>query len=230
VYNNTVAWGESRGCGGVFSYNFRDPAFPQADEGTNAQSSTGTTRRPHLPTPDPADVETSPVTTSAEVSDSTQAQDQSPSSSGKRDKRKRGPRPQPPRQHHVYVNEDGTELAPGSDVPLSDAAARAVISLRTVRDHDDQFARERDAAPDSRISLAEGSGMDDDMVGRDEEGEYCKKCGVPLLPDPRPEQLFIWLHAMRYTTDRWDFASELPSWARDDWEPADGDKLVLEQH
>jgi hypothetical protein len=23
------------------------------------------------------------------------------------------------------------------------------------------------------------------------------KCFTPLIPDPRPEQLFIWLHAMR---------------------------------
>lgn len=35
-------------------------------------------------------------------------------------------------------------------------------------------------------------------VARDEKGEYCKACGIPLLPDPTVEQLQIWLHAIRY--------------------------------
>lgn len=42
--------------------------------------------------------------------------------------------------------------------------------------------------------------MDDPLgyVGKDEKGEYCKVCGIPLLPDPKPDMLLIWLHAIRY--------------------------------
>jgi hypothetical protein len=251
VYNDKTAWGESRGRGGVFiNYNFRDPEFPEAaacseetpqpvpsSDTIDVTAAAASTLSPRpLPSPDPTDVTASPVTLStpeAETSSSADPStpDPSASSSGKPARRKRGPRPksQPrpaARQHHVYVDADGNELAPGSDVPLSDDAARAIIRLRTVRDHDDQFSRERDAGPGARRA----DGLDQGMIGRDDEGEYCKKCGVPLLPDPRPEQLFIWLHAMRYTTDKWDFASELPSWARDDWEPNEGDKMALEQY
>ena len=77
-------------------------------------------------------------------------------------------------------------------------------------------------------------------VGRDEKGEYCISCGIPLLPDPTKEMLQIWLHAIRYRrslisfvnqtarqpiliqestdTDEWDYASPLPDWAKYDWQ------------
>ena len=36
------------------------------------------------------------------------------------------------------------------------------------------------------------------FLAYDEKGTYCKVCGLPLLPDPEPKNLEIWLHAMRY--------------------------------
>lgn len=30
---------------------------------------------------------------------------------------------------------------------------------------------------------------------------FCRECHIPLAPDPKPESLFIYLHAWRYTTD-----------------------------
>ena len=35
-------------------------------------------------------------------------------------------------------------------------------------------------------------------IERDEQGTYCNVFGTPLLPDPRVDQLSIWLHAIRY--------------------------------
>lgn len=35
-------------------------------------------------------------------------------------------------------------------------------------------------------------------VASDEKGRYCNVCGTPLVPDPKVEQLSIWLHAIRY--------------------------------
>lgn len=45
------------------------------------------------------------------------------------------------------------------------------------------------------------------------EGSYCPECYLPLLPDPKPEKLFIFLHAWRYTTKEWSFSTEMPFWA-----------------
>lgn len=45
------------------------------------------------------------------------------------------------------------------------------------------------------------------------DGRYCPECYLPLQPDPRPEKLFIFLHAWRYTTKEWTFKTEMPFWA-----------------
>ena len=50
---------------------------------------------------------------------------------------------------------------------------------------------------------------------------FCQTCFVPIADDPDPETLFIYLHALRYTTEAlgvWE--TPLPRWAGDDW---DGD-------
>ena len=45
----------------------------------------------------------------------------------------------------------------------------------------------------------------------------CEVCRVPLLADPEPEELYIYLHAIKYWTDAWVFEDVLPWWARSDW-------------
>lgn len=35
-------------------------------------------------------------------------------------------------------------------------------------------------------------------IEKDGKARYCNVCGTPLLPDPRVDQLSIWLHAIRY--------------------------------
>lgn len=50
---------------------------------------------------------------------------------------------------------------------------------------------------------------------------FCTQCYTPLAPDPDPESLFIYLHALRYETEGmgvWE--TPLPKWASADW---DGD-------
>lgn len=39
-----------------------------------------------------------------------------------------------------------------------------------------------------------------------------------MHPDPSPEELYIYLHAIKYETDEWVFEDELPWWAREDWQ------------
>ena len=43
---------------------------------------------------------------------------------------------------------------------------------------------------------------------------YCPECYLPLHPDPKPEKLYIFLHALRYTTSLGCFETEMPEWAR----------------
>lgn len=56
-------------------------------------------------------------------------------------------------------------------------------------------------------------------TGQTETGTlYCKECYLPLYPDPDPEDLYIFLHAYRYTTESLgSFATRLPHWADKSW-------------
>ncbi|EJD08351.1 pseudouridine synthase [Fomitiporia mediterranea MF3/22] len=43
---------------------------------------------------------------------------------------------------------------------------------------------------------------------------YCPECYLPLCPDPKPEKLYIFLHALRYTSaSLGSFETRLPEWA-----------------
>ncbi|SNX85475.1 related to DRAP deaminase RIB2 [Melanopsichium pennsylvanicum] len=53
---------------------------------------------------------------------------------------------------------------------------------------------------------------------REQSSDFCPECKIPLLPDPKPEELYIYLHAIKYWTDEWSFEDVLPWWAREDWQ------------
>ncbi|EAU91801.1 tRNA-pseudouridine synthase [Coprinopsis cinerea okayama7 len=46
---------------------------------------------------------------------------------------------------------------------------------------------------------------------------YCPECYLPLHPDPKPEKLYIFLHARKYTTSLGSFETEMPEWAAPGW-------------
>ncbi|KAJ1943085.1 DRAP deaminase, partial [Linderina pennispora] len=52
-------------------------------------------------------------------------------------------------------------------------------------------------------------------IERGEGDRVCDKCSIPAYPDPRPDQLCIWLHAWRYSGPGWSYATELPEWAKE---------------
>ncbi|KAF5357738.1 hypothetical protein D9757_011955 [Collybiopsis confluens] len=51
--------------------------------------------------------------------------------------------------------------------------------------------------------------------GNQEKQRYCPECYLPLHPDPDPEMLYIFLHALRYTTSLGMFETEMPHWSRE---------------
>ncbi|KAJ7198474.1 pseudouridine synthase, partial [Mycena pura] len=50
------------------------------------------------------------------------------------------------------------------------------------------------------------------------ENSYCPECYLPLHPDPKPQKLYIFLHALRYTTSLGKFETPMPEWAQEGWE------------
>ncbi|KAG6856752.1 hypothetical protein H0H87_001096 [Tephrocybe sp. NHM501043] len=46
---------------------------------------------------------------------------------------------------------------------------------------------------------------------------YCPECYLPLHPDPKPERLYIFLHAKKYTISLGSFETEMPEWAAEGW-------------
>lgn len=114
----------------------------------------------------------------------------------------------------------GLDLGISSDILLSPTLYEALKHLRSERDHKTSVVHD---APNLH-ALAAGDltaldDLDDYRVEDSETGPYCRACGQPLLPDPRPEQLYIWLKAVRYSSSAWDFSSSsLPPWAQDTWD------------
>lgn len=51
-----------------------------------------------------------------------------------------------------------------------------------------------------------------------EKMSFCPECYLPLHPDPKPERLYIFLHALRYTTSLGCFETDMPTWAAKGWE------------
>ncbi|KAJ3575285.1 hypothetical protein NP233_g1213 [Leucocoprinus birnbaumii] len=47
---------------------------------------------------------------------------------------------------------------------------------------------------------------------------YCPECYLPLHPDPKPEKLYIFLHALKYTTSLGAYETEMPEWAAEGFE------------
>ncbi|KAG8928526.1 hypothetical protein FRC02_006802 [Tulasnella sp. 418] len=53
--------------------------------------------------------------------------------------------------------------------------------------------------------------------------EFCSECFAPLYAEADVSRSYIYLHALRYTTTRWSFATQLPFWAREGWHATEAD-------
>lgn len=66
--------------------------------------------------------------------------------------------------------------------------------------------------------FSDSSNVPDDIAAPESDDAFCSTCFLPLIKDPLPEQLFIWLHALRYQTTEFDWKSPEPAWAAEDFE------------
>lgn len=145
-----------------------------------------------------------------------------------------------PGQEDSVTNYSGQDESKAFEFPLTDECRSVLEKLRASKDAADGWARWRDTkgiemAKQAGISLGmdpvdvlanitsidESSGkvrIKDtlptiDLEADEPDSSFCDECFVPLVEDPKPDELFIWLHALRYKTTEWDWSSELPSWA-----------------
>ncbi|SCZ89782.1 BZ3500_MvSof-1268-A1-R1_Chr1-3g01575 [Microbotryum saponariae] len=177
-----------------------------------------------------------------------------------------------PNKAQKDLDDEGVDLdRKPHDPSITPAARTAILALRDVKDEADGWARSRDLrglelarlgaeghgcvgnaeramldVAQSKAEAEEGQFTDDvEATSKwvEKDPTFCRDCFTPLVPDPRPEQLFIWLHALRCEcalpklcgvrseqtdpltdwtgadrTTEWDYSSPLPYWAEADYD------------
>ncbi|KAA1105532.1 hypothetical protein PGT21_011055 [Puccinia graminis f. sp. tritici] len=204
IYCNLKAWGPSHGKGGIFFAPTTQTESTAEDE--------------------PAPNESEGVAEGSGYVEKTEDSRVSLNSQQKRPSKSKLGRNQ--RQGISQVSEKRVKLDPESaeagncsGVPINQLASAVILELRKARDVEDDFGRVKDTI---HIDKAFKSPLDlqlsvnaNPQPNLPFDDKFCADCGIPLLPDPKPEQLYIYLHAFRYQTDSWDFSSELPWWANE---------------
>lgn len=70
---------------------------------------------------------------------------------------------------------------------------------------------------DALNKIASMEPVSDPAAAIQSDNLYCPECYLPLHPDPQPEKLYIFLHALKYTTSLGAFSTEMPEWAAEGW-------------
>ncbi|KAL1945478.1 hypothetical protein VTO73DRAFT_2329 [Trametes versicolor] len=119
---------------------------------------------------------------------------------------------EPPRTDQITLEDvakfaNSTPPVSETPTPLADtpAAASELTSPTAEQTPLSVFAASEPIVTETPIGDAEGM-------------HYCPECFVPLHPDPKPETLYIFLHALRYTTSLGCFETGMPEWAAEGWE------------
>ncbi|KNZ52620.1 hypothetical protein VP01_34g9 [Puccinia sorghi] len=206
VHPEGKAWGPSHGKGGIYF------ASSAKTDQTN-----GSTKDGH---PKKKDTETDSVDqVPADVEDSSGSQKRRPSSK-KLGRNQRQGMSQEKGGKRVKLDPESAEAGNCSGVAINELASAVIMELRKARDIEDDFGRVKDtlhidkafkSPQELQLSIASSSATDEPL-----DAQFCPDCGIPLLPDPKPEQLYIYLHAFRYQTNCWDFSSPMPWWSVDE--------------
>ena len=100
---------------------------------------------------------------------------------------------------HVEQNSSSSELNTTDSITSQDASEQQGPGTGKDDGNDTLEATEKDKEKEKTASL------------------FCPECYLPLHPDPKPEKLYIFLHALRYTTSLGSFETEMPEWAAKGW-------------
>ncbi|KAF8131866.1 pseudouridine synthase [Boletus edulis] len=147
-------------------------------------------------------------------------------------KRKRGGRSI---QEPMPTKNESEILIPGTASPDEDSAAlsstplpqppseRAAQEQEPLKSDSDTLVSTDPADPE-QLSLCEAVSRLTLLVAPEPEVDpatgtlYCPECYLPLHPDPKPEKLYIFLHALKYELSLGHFETEMPEWAKEEWE------------
>ncbi|MBW0512561.1 hypothetical protein O181_052276 [Austropuccinia psidii MF-1] len=199
IYCNIKAWGPSYGKGGIF-FSTPDPTETNIDESGNAPD----VKPLECPDDAPTEVESMSSHNSKRPSLVALGKNQRQGLSQVRKKR-------------LKLEPESTESGDLSGVTINELASAVILELRKARDIEDDFGRNKDMLHIDKAfkSVEELQKIKSIDSPNNSNAEFCSDCGIPLLPDPKPDQLYIYLHAYRYQTDSWDYSSEMPWWAID---------------
>ncbi|VFV23304.1 rna pseudouridylate synthase [Lynx pardinus] len=126
-------------------------------------------------------------------------------------------------EHQAKQSLDVLDLCEGDLSPgLIDSTAP---SSELGKDHLEELAASAqkmdgvvDAAPQDldTVALAPGKAAETDFVNQ-EIDPLCAECRL-VRQDPLPQDLVMFLHALRYKGPEFEYFSPMPAWAQDDWQ------------
>ncbi|KAM5235442.1 pseudouridylate synthase RPUSD2 [Ctenodactylus gundi] len=110
-----------------------------------------------------------------------------------------------------------SDLSPGltdSTAPSSETARHSLDELATAAQKMDGVV---EAAPDlSTVAIGPEKAAESDMSDP-ETDPLCTECRL-LRQDPSPQDLVMFLHALRYKGPDFEYVSPMPAWAEGDWQ------------
>jgi len=128
--------------------------------------------------------------------------------------------------------EEASKRSDEADIPTGNPAERPVTrpphaesthrELITAND-DDTLAPSKFEDP-VQVTWQDATAQLPSLVAPEPEADpitgtlYCPECYLPLHPDPKPEKLYIFLHALKYELSLGSFETEMPEWTREGWE------------
>ncbi|KAF8557921.1 pseudouridine synthase [Imleria badia] len=113
--------------------------------------------------------------------------------------------------------DDPAARPPTPPLPQSDSAVREQL----IPDGDTPAPTESEDP--GQLTLSEATSCLPSLVAPEPEANpatgtlYCPECYLPLHPDPKPEKLYIFLHALTYELSLGRFETGMPAWAKEGW-------------
>ncbi|KAJ7647879.1 hypothetical protein FB45DRAFT_210377 [Roridomyces roridus] len=130
------------------------------------------------------------------------------------------------RQEPVISTQTEDAAVDGEQTPLASLSSSSTSAHASVLQGSAPPASNQSAHPSPpQYTVAEAVQRASEMEASAEsttnalaENSYCPECYLPLHPDPKPEKLYIFLHALRYTTSLGTFETPMPEWSQEGWE------------
>ncbi|KIJ66111.1 hypothetical protein HYDPIDRAFT_174808 [Hydnomerulius pinastri MD-312] len=137
----------------------------------------------------------------------------------------RGPPPLPPQNRRrrggkIHVAEVGAAAATTTELEakgeLEVEGAKSEVPIESLESPEP--AGTEQLSTEDALSLLPSLSAPAPAVDQATGTLYCPECYLPLHPDPKPEKLYIFLHAFSYEMSLGRFETGMPAWAEEGWE------------